>query len=135
MVKRETVSYQYIKPQLKDFEIVNVIDANFNNGKLSAEGQNNDPSMILNFPGTQIFINKVSFIIKAEHSTVSQLFFQTIEDNGFNEIHSIRVPIKEGENNLNIKLPLKYAITPIQAIRIDPVEDNQKFTLSNVVIN
>ncbi|WP_268624023.1 hypothetical protein [Paenibacillus alvei] len=134
-IKKQSISYKKLNVSTDSFSLNNISDLRIYGNSLQGVGEKNDPLMVFNMPAESQYIKKISLDIFVNEPTVLQLFFRTDKEPNFSEVNSLRTAITEGNNRVIITLPIKHSVKKIQSIRIDPVEGNQEFKISNIIIN
>lgn len=96
---------------------------------LNATG--NDPMLILNQTKTNSRNVILSYEIESDIETIFELFYKKDFNSKYNRIDSHRVPIKKGNNRINLLIPGSFINN---GLRIDPVAAAGEYRINKLLI-
>ncbi|MCL6601794.1 MAG: hypothetical protein K6T94_02885 [Paenibacillus sp.] len=112
---------------------MNIENLKVNKELISGDGKDNDPSVTLNL--NEDYMHSLNLHIKVGEADSLQLFYLNEDDQGFNEIKSLKYSLSPGDNSVELQIPYGDSSKKMTSIRIDPVQTNQHFIISDVYIN
>lgn len=86
----------------------NQFEINSENNSIKLNAIKNDPIIILNQTKTNSKNVILSYEVESNIDTTFQLFYKKENNSKFNKIDSYKIPIKKGNNKINLLIPSKY---------------------------
>ncbi|MGR6546018.1 hypothetical protein [Paenibacillus tundrae] len=127
------INYVEKRIKLNTANYQNIRDIKVSESSITGEGENNDPSIII--PLDDGPVTTINFDITVLQDDTVQVFYLDKDNSSFNEIHSLKTLVHNGDNVVTLKIPIEASLKPMISIRIDPVQTNQRFSIKNLYIN